>query len=144
LNIGGKISTDVNKEIKEEKKKKKKKTDIIRQSITENKEKEQEQIENNDFLHENNHPKKRKSENIENVDSIERKKKKEINEIGENVELNASKNTDFDENVRELKSVSTGAGKVEPTTLASLSSDRQTPVLECLKGRLVNIERSCK
>lgn len=143
--IGGKISTDVNKETKEEKKKRKKKTEIVKQSATVNKEKEgQEKIENYDFLDDTNLLKKRKSENIENIDSIERKKKKESNEIGDNLQFDAPKNTDFEKNVRELKRVSTDTGAAERTTLASLPSDRQTPVLECLRGRLVNIERSCK
>jgi hypothetical protein len=143
--IGGNISTDVNKEIKEEKKKKKKKTETAKQSVSENREKEElEKIVNNDFLNDTNLAKKRKSENIENIDSYERKKKKESNEIGENLQFNASKNTDFEKNGRELKRVSTGASVGERTTLASLPSDRQTPVLECLKGRLVTIERSCK
>ena len=117
-------------------------TGIVKVGIIEIKEKEEQKItDTNDFLDDKNLPKKRKSENI---DSIERKRKKESIEIGENLQFDGSENKDFEKNGRKLKGVSTGAGTVEGTTLASLPSDRQTPVLECLKGRLVTIERSCK
>ena len=125
--IGGKISTDVNKEIKEEKKKKKKK-------VEEQKRKE----ENEDLFDSNTLLKKRTSENIENVDDVERKKKKESVDSGETNELKVFKNTEAGNTNITLKTETTA----ERMTLASLSSDRQSPVLEALTGRLVNIERS--
>ena len=87
--------------------------------------------------------KKRSLDVIENIDSIERKRKKENIDYYENNQSNVLKNSDSNKPIpiKRIKSVSISA---ERTTLASLSSDRQAPVLEALRGRLINIERSCK
>ena len=110
------------------------------------KEKEEKDIiENVEFVDNATPSKKRNFENIENIENIDnidntgRKKKKESTDNGEINKLNGFENTELEKTAIKLKSVSTA----ERTTLASLSSDRQTPVLEALQGRLVIIERSC-
>lgn len=73
---------------------------------------------------------------------MERKKKREVIDNDKNNQLNNLKNKDFNQTIS-IKNIKNGSTS-ERTTLASLSSDRQTPVLEALRGRLINIERSCK
>ena len=104
---------------------------------------EEQKIENDVLVDSVTQLKKRGFDDIENIDSIERKRKKENVDNDETNQSNDLMNSDSNKTIsfKEIKSVSTSA---ECTTLASLSSDRQTPVLEALRGRLINIERSCK
>ena len=103
---------------------------------------EKQKIENEVLVDSETLLKKRSLDDIENIDNIERKKKKENIDNDEINQSNDFENKNFNEtiSIKKIKNVSTS----ERTTLASLSSDRQTPVLEALRGRLINIERSCK